>query len=57
VLGGTPGVAGAGSKHLPVPFPLSRAVGLDVYSQLFVRDLAAPAGWAMSRGLQYHVCP
>jgi len=53
-LGGTPGVAGAGS--LTIPANLGAAVNLDLYLQAFVQDPGAVQGWAFSEGLHFRVC-
>ncbi len=55
-LGGAQGVGGAGNARVPLLYPLSLAVGLDVYAQFAVSDPLAPQGWALSEGLRYRVC-
>ncbi len=55
-LGGLPGVAGAGSLALPVTEPYDLAlVGATADMQIFVADAAAPAGYAMSNGLELKI--
>ncbi|MSR63346.1 MAG: hypothetical protein EXS08_12965 [Planctomycetes bacterium] len=56
-LGGTPGVAGAGSKHVPTPFPLGIATNFDIYAQFAVLDVGAVQGYAFSEGLHFKICP
>lgn len=55
-LGGTPGVGGAGSARVTLPFSIGLLTGFDFYAQFAVRDPLAPQGWALSDGLQFHVC-
>lgn len=55
LLGGTPGVAGAGSKR--VAFPPSIAEGLDLYAQFRVNDPAAPRGWSLSDAVHFKAVP
>ena len=53
VLGGTPGVAGAGYGTLKVALPPSPGfVGLTLYAQWFVWDSGVAAGAASTRGAQ-----
>lgn len=54
-LGGTPGVAGAGSKR--IPFPPALGEGLDLYAQFRVHDPAAPRGWSLSDALHFKAVP
>jgi len=56
-LGGTPGVAGAGSARVELPVSIGLAVGHDVFAQFAVSDPQTPQGEALSEGLRYHVCP
>jgi hypothetical protein len=56
-LGGTPGVGGAGSTRIELPFTIGLLTGFDVYAQFAVRDPLAPQGWALSDGLMFRVCP
>lgn len=55
-LGGTPGVGGAGSARVNLPFSIGLATGIDIYAQFAVHDPLAQEGWALSEGLQYRVC-
>ena len=54
-LGGTPGVAGAGSRHFPIPV-LASLVGVELFAQYFAQDPAAPQGWSFSEGVRFRVC-
>lgn len=55
-LDGAVGVGGAGSATFDFP-PVGAFVGLTAYCQFLVRDFGAPAGWALSEGLQFTICP
>jgi len=55
VLGGTPGVAGAGSKHLL--FPVGLAEGHDLYAQVRIKDPAGPHGWSLSDAVHFKAVP
>lgn len=55
-LGGTPGVAGAGSARVTPLLPIGLAAGFDLFAQFAVRDPLAPQGWALSDGLRFRVC-
>jgi hypothetical protein len=54
-LTGAPGVAGAGSRHFPIPV-LASLVGVELFAQFFVQDPGAVQGWAFSEGVRFHVC-
>ncbi|MDG2263268.1 MAG: hypothetical protein P8N50_13130, partial [Actinomycetota bacterium] len=57
VLGGTPGAAGAGSADIALPIPNQASVaGVDLFTQAFILDNAAPGGVSMSRGFFIEIC-
>jgi hypothetical protein len=56
ILGGAPGVGGAGSASFLSPAPLSDLVGFTVYGQIGVLDTAAVKRIALSDAVQFTVC-
>jgi hypothetical protein len=57
-LSGPPNVAGAGAFTLPAPVPTTASfAGFTWYSQVIVKDAAAPQGYAMSNGMAVTWCP
>jgi hypothetical protein len=54
-LGGGIGVGGAGSLQVPAML-VPDLVGLEFYSQFFVRDPLATQGWAFSNAVAFRVC-
>jgi hypothetical protein len=56
-LSGPAGVPGAGAFNLPIPATPPIFAGLTWYTQAFVSDPGAPAGFAMSGGMHVTYCP
>jgi hypothetical protein len=57
-LAGPPNVPGAGAFTLPAPVPTNPSfAGFTWYSQVVVKDAAAPEGYAMSNGMFVTWCP
>jgi hypothetical protein len=55
-VGGTPGVAGAGSVNLPAGLPASAALtGLSVFLQAGFQDAAAVMGVSLTQGLEMEI--
>ncbi len=54
-LGGTPGVAGAGTATFPAAIPTGFD-GFDLYAQAFVVDSGSPTGTALTAGLALEFC-
>jgi hypothetical protein len=56
VLSGPAGVPGVGTLLLPIPLPnIPAYIGASLRMQTLVPDPAAPAGWAMTAGLQFTI--
>lgn len=57
VLGGAPGAAGTGEAPLTFPVPITTGlVGITLYAQALVQDLAAPNWISLSQGLSTTLC-
>jgi len=56
VLGGAPGVAGAGSLLLPAALPSDPSlIGLTIYLQAGLHDVAAIKDVSLTRGLRLEI--
>jgi hypothetical protein len=58
VLGGEPGVPGAGALSLPAPIPPDAALlGVELYLQALVADPQGAGGLTHTQGLRLTICP